>query len=642
MCGICGFVSATAWPEDMLRSMNDVIVRRGPDGEGLLHTSQVGLAMRRLAIIDVEGGSQPAYNEDRSVAVVFNGEIYNFQALRARLQARGHEFRTHSDTEVIVHLYEEHGAQLVQELEGMFAFALWDTRREVLLLARDRLGIKPLFVAQVPGGVLFGSEMKSLLATGLVPAQMDWQALDAFLTYTFIPAPHTIYRGIRKVPPGTTLTIRPGGESEARTYWSIPDAVPVKLSEQAWVERVEGSFRRAVESHLVSDVPVGAFLSGGVDSGLMVAMMAQASERPVETFTVGFADAGSSFIDERVYARMIAQRYRLNHHEINIEPHVADIIEDVVTAFDEPFADDSVIPSYYVSQAAARFVKVALTGLGGDELFGGYRRHLGVRIGDAYGRVPRWLREGLIDPAVRRLPEPKSSSDLVDHLKRFSRASSAHAAERYQDSMSALPPGERGRLYTEEAAGQIDREATVRVLTDTFAGFRHGGSLERALKTDLRWYLPDDILTLTDRLSMWHSLELRVPFLDHHFVADVMTMPPELKIRRLRQKHLLKQVAARWLPEAVINHRKQGFEAPMGRWLRGPLKALMQETLAPSVISAAGIFRTSEVERLKHEHLSGQRKHSKILFSLLMFQLWHRRYQGAVASAATPVVTFAA
>jgi asparagine synthase (glutamine-hydrolysing) len=376
----------------------------------------------------------------------------------------------------------------------------------------------------------------------------------------------------------------------------------------------------------------------------MVAMMAQASERPVETFTVGFGDAGSSFIDERVYARMIAQRYRLNHHEISVEPHVADIIEDVVSAFDEPFADDSVIPSYYVSQAAARFVKVALTGLGGDELFGGYRRHLGVRLGDAYGRVPRWLREGFIDPAVRRLPEPKSSSDLVDHLKRFSRASSAHATERYQDSMSALPPAERGRLYTEDAARRIDRDATVRVLTDTFTDFRHGGSLERALKTDLRWYLPDDILTLTDRLSMWHSLELRVPFLDHHFVADVMTMPPGLKIRRLRQKHLLKEVAARWLPEPVINHRKQGFEAPMGRWLRGPLKALMQETLAPQLIAAAGIFETREVERLKREHLSGQRKHSKILFSLLMFQLWHRRHLGAAAgvSSAPTSVTFAA
>ena len=627
----------------MLRGMNDVIYRRGPDGEGFLHTPQVGLAMRRLAIIDVEGGQQPVYNEDRSVAVVFNGEIYNFQALRAQLLARGHQFRTHSDTEVIVHLYEEHGAELVRELEGMFAFALWDSRRETLLLARDRLGIKPLFLAQLPGGVLFGSEMKSLLATGLIASELDWQALDAYLTYTFIPAPHTIYRGIRKVPPGTTLTIRPGGEVQVRSYWSIPDGEPGELSERAWVERVEKSLQRAVAAHLISDVPVGAFLSGGVDSGLMVAMMAQASERPVETFTVGFADAGPAFIDERVYARMIAQRYRLNHHEISVEPHVADIIGDVVTAFDEPFADDSVIPSYYVSQVAAGFVKVALTGLGGDELFGGYRRHLGVRVGDAYARVPRWLREGLIDPGVRRLPEPKSSSDLVDHMKRFSRASSAGAAQRYQDSMSTLSSAERGRLYSPQAARHIDRETSVRILTDSFEGFRHGGSLERALKTDLRWYLPDDILTLTDRLSMWHSLELRVPYLDHQFVSDVMSMPANLKIRRLRQKHLLKEVAARWLPAEVINHRKQGFEAPMGRWLRGPLKAMMQDTLSPAALARTGIFEPAQVERLKHEHLSGARKHSKILFSLLMFQLWHDRYAGReAAGGGAASVTFAA
>jgi asparagine synthase (glutamine-hydrolysing) len=644
MCGICGFVSFAAWPTAMLQSMNDVIVRRGPDGEGLLHTGNVGMAMRRLAIIDVAGGAQPVYNEDRSVAVVFNGEIYNFKALRAALIGRGHQFRTNSDTEVIVHLYEEHGAELVRELEGMFTFALWDARQETLLLARDRLGIKPLFIAQLSSGVLFGSEIKSLLATGLVPRDVDWQALDAFLTYTFVPAPRTIYQAIRKVTPGTTIAIGPKGDLKTRTYWEIPDPKPVALSEREWATHVEAGLKRAVESHLVSDVPVGAFLSGGVDSGLMVAMMAAATERPVETFTVGFADAGTAFLDERVYARMIAQRYRLNHHEISVEPHVADIIEDIVTAFDEPFADDSVIPSYYVSQVAAGFVKVALTGLGGDELFGGYRRHLGVRMGEAYARVPRWLREGLVDRAIRGIREPKTSSDLVDHLKRFSRASSALPSRRYQDSMSTLPSGERARLYTQETAARINSGATAEIFSDTFDSFHNGGSLERALKTDLRFYLPDDILTLTDRLSMWHSLELRVPYLDHRFVEEVMTIPGNLKIRRLRQKHLLKQVAARWLPSPVINHRKQGFEAPMGRWLRGPLKTMMQETLTPHAIESAGIFSGIEIERLKQEHLTGVRKHSKLLFSLLMFQLWHAQNDRAARSgrAAQSAATFAA
>jgi asparagine synthase (glutamine-hydrolysing) len=643
MCGICGFVSFAGWSPAMLQQMNEVIFRRGPDGEGSLHSGRVGLAMRRLAIIDVAGGSQPVYNEDRSVAVVFNGEIYNFRVLREGLRARGHEFRTNSDTEVIVHLYEERGADLVRELEGMFAFALWDSRKETLLLARDRLGIKPLFIAQLPGGVLFGSEIKSLLTTGLVSQELDWQALDQFLTYTFIPAPRTIYRTITKVPPGTTVTIGPKGEMSTRTYWEVPDPEVVPRTPAEWVARVEAGLLRAVQSHLVSDVPVGAFLSGGIDSGLMVAMMATVTDRPVETFTVGFADAGSSFIDERVYARMIAQRYRLNHHEINVEPHVTDIIQDIVAAFDEPFADDSVIPSYYVSQEASRFVKVALTGLGGDELFGGYRRHLGVRLGDAYGRVPRWLREGVVSPIIRRLPEPKTSSDLIDHLKRFSRASSASPSGRYQDSMSTLQAYERARLYSRDAAAQVDFAATAATLTDTFDGFRHGTSVDRALKTDLRWYLTDDILTLTDRLSMWHSLELRVPYLDHRFVEEVMTIPANLKIRGLNQKHVLKQVASRWLPPPVINHRKQGFEAPMGRWLRGPLKELMQDTLGAG--TDAGIFSGAQIARLQREHLSGARKHSKLLFSLLMFHLWyktHRKTLGMSAGQAGSATTFAA
>jgi len=645
MCGICGFVTFAGWSSTTLQAMNDVIVRRGPDGEGSLVSGPVGLAMRRLAIIDVAGGAQPVYNEDRSVAVVFNGEIYNFRALREGLLARGHEFRTNSDTEVIVHLYEERGPDLVRELEGMFAFALWDGHQETLLLARDRLGIKPLFVAPLAGGLLFGSEMKSLLATGLVPKDLDWQALDEFLAYTFIPAPRTIYRAIRKVPPATLVSVGPRGELAERTFWQVPDAEVVSRTQSEWVARVETTLQRAVQSHLVSDVPVGAFLSGGIDSGLMVAMMAAASERPVETFTVGFGDSGSAFIDERIYARMIAERYRLNHHEINVEPHVTDIITDIVAAFDEPFSDDSVIPSYYVSQEASRFVKVALTGLGGDELFGGYRRYLGLRVGDGYRHIPAWLRLRVIDSLVRRLPEPKSSSDRVDHLKRFSRASSLLASGRYQDSMTNLPSSERSRLYLKDVAAAIDAEVTSATLTAAFDGFHYGTSVDRALKTDLRYYLPDDILTLTDRLGMWHSLELRVPYLDHRLVEEAMTIPSNLKLRGLDQKFILKEVASRWLPETVIKHRKQGFEAPMGRWLRGPLKEVLEDALTPRALASAGVFDPDEVRRVKDEHFSGIRKHSKLLFSLLMFHLWWETRHSTVAQPVEQVpraATFAA
>ncbi len=626
MCGICGFVSTSGWGPETLQAMNDAIRRRGPDGEGSVQIGVAGLAMRRLAIIDVEGGIQPIYNEDRSVVMVFNGEIYNYKELRSGLIARGHRFETQSDTEVIVHLYEERGVDLARDLEGMFAFAIWDIKHQKLVLGRDRLGIKPLFIAQVPGGVLFASEMKALLATGFVPRELDWDALDAFLTYTFIPAPRAIYRAIRKMEPATTATISVDGSIAVRRYWNIPDVVARRESEAEAVERIDAALSRAVQSHMVSDVPIGAFLSGGVDSGLMVAMMAKASDRPIDVFTVSFSDSGSSFLDERVYARMIAERYGLRQHEITVEPRVQDVVGEIVSAFDEPFADDSVVPSYYVCQAASRSVKVALTGLGGDELFGGYRRHLGVLLGDAYSRFPRWINEWILNPLVKRIPEPKSSNDSVDHLKRFLRVGPAPAAIRYQDSMSSLPSHERFSLYSAASVNAVNRGRSEASMIAPFEGFQVGGSVDRALKTDLGVYLPDDLLALTDRLSMWHSLELRVPFLDHHFVEDAMLIPASQKIRGTRQKHLLKQVASRWLPKEVISHKKQGFEAPMGRWLAGALRPMLEDVLSESAIKSQGIFNSGVVERLKAEHLSGLRKHSKILFSLMMFHLWRAEY----------------
>jgi asparagine synthase (glutamine-hydrolysing) len=607
--------------------MNTAIRRRGPDGSGHLYTGNVGLAMRRLAIIDLEGGQQPIYNQSRTAAVVFNGEIYNYRKLREELLSRGHEFATHSDTEVIIHLYDEYGERLVEHLEGMFTFAIWDFPRQRLMLARDRLGIKPLFLAQLPGCIVFGSEIKCLMASGVVPTDVNWNAIDQFFGYTYIPAPLSAYRSIRKILPGTVLMIEADLHVREHRYWTVPDTPVEKRSLEEWTDKIDEGFRSAVESHLVSDVPIGAFLSGGIDSGLMVAQMAALMDRPVDTFTVGFGGAGSAFLDERVYARELAAKFKLNHHEIDVEARVENIIDEIVDAFDEPFADDSVVPSYYVSQVAASRVKVALTGLGGDELFGGYRRHLGIRAGDYYRRIPGVLRERILDPLIRRLPEPKSASDAIDHLKRFSRSSSGSAAHRYQDSLCTLPTSVRAALYQPDVLAQISLPDTDAAITGRFDGWRHGDSVDRALKTDLEVYLPDDILTLTDRLSMWHSLELRVPFLDRSFVELAMRVPADLKIRGTTQKYLLKRVASKYLPPSVINHKKQGFEAPMGRWLRGPLRPMLEATLDRSRIEAEGIFRHEAISHLVNEHLSGAAKHSKILFSLLMFHLWRRRAQ---------------
>ncbi|HEY6644781.1 asparagine synthase (glutamine-hydrolyzing) [Povalibacter sp.] len=623
MCGICGFVSTSGrLHERNLLAMSDSIIRRGPDGAGHYFDGTVGLAMRRLAIIDLEGGQQPIFNEDRSVCVVFNGEIYNYRELRQQLIDKGHRFETHSDTEVIVHLYEEYGAELPRHLHGMFAFAVWDLRKHTLLLARDRLGIKPLYIARTPSGILFGSEIKALLATGLVGSTLDWQGLDEYLTYTNVPCPRTIYAEIGQLEPGTTVTISQNGEMRHARYWSVPQVPSPARSEAQWLDDCEQALRSAVRSHLVADVPVGAFLSGGVDSGIMVALMAEMMDRPVETFTVGFKDAGSSFIDERKYARALAQRYKLNYHEIDVTPNLEEIVWEIVNAFDQPFADDSVVPSYYVSQIAGRNVKVAMTGLGGDELFAGYRRHLGLMLGERYARIPRWLRDNLIRPIVERLPESSNSSDAIDHLKRFVRAGGAPAHQRYQDSLATLSWQSRQQLYTPDAARRVDRATTDNVIIRPFTEGSVDSILERALRTDLQTYMVDDILTLSDRLSMWHSLELRVPYLDHRLVELVAGIPANLKIRGNTQKYLLKKLAERWLPRDMIYHKKQGFEAPMGRWLRGPLLPFFDSVVNKAAVESSGVFRYEEIRRLRDEHVSLKKKHSKVLFSILSFMLW--------------------
>jgi asparagine synthase (glutamine-hydrolysing) len=629
MCGICGFIAlngaGSELSEGTLLEMNSRIERRGPDGAGHFFDGTCGLAMRRLAIIDLQGGRQPIFNEDRSVCVVFNGEIYNYQRLRCELEARGHRFQTHSDTEVIVHLYEEHGANLPVHLEGMFAFALWDMKSTTLLLARDRLGIKPLFIAKTPRGLLFGSEIKCLLASGAVSTELDYQALDEFLTYTNVPCPRTIYANIEQLPPATTLSCSPHEPIKQVKYWSLPCGTDESRNEFEWQSECESALRAAVTSHLVSDVPVGAFLSGGVDSGLMVALMADTLDRPVETFTVGFNDAGSSFVDERRYARSLAKRYRLSHHEIDVTPNFEEIASDIAEAFDQPFADDSVVPTYYVSKVAAASVKVAMTGLGGDELFAGYRRHLGIVLGDRYARIPRVVRERVIEPIVRRLPESANSSDAIDHLKRFVRVASAAAPERYQDAMATLSWPLRQRLYSDLIARRISADLTSRVICVPFQEGVVSSALERALRTDLQTYLMDDILTLTDRLSMWHSLELRVPYLDYRLVELVSRMPARLKIRGIRQKYLLKRIAERWLPRDMIYHRKQGFEAPMGRWLRGPLLPFFDSVVNRAAVEGTGIFDYQAIKRLRDEHVARKSKHSKILFSILSFMLWYCR-----------------
>jgi asparagine synthase (glutamine-hydrolysing) len=629
MCGICGFFGAgTGISGAELDRMNETLRRRGPDEGGALFQPGVGLAMRRLSIIDLAGGRQPIYNEDRTVAVVFNGEIYNYRELRAGLVERGHRFETHSDTEVLVHLYEEHGDALVEHLRGMFAFALWDFPRRRGLVARDRLGIKPLFYARVGDGLVFGSEIKALLASNRIGRDLDYQALDAFLTYTYIPAPLSIYRSIRKLEPGHLMVWEEGKVAD-RQYWDLDmSRVERGLGDQEWAARFEHAIGDAVRSHMVSDVPVGAFLSGGIDSSLVVAMMSPHTPDPVQTFTMGFGGSRNPLLDERPLAKLVAGRYGCDFHEFVAEPDFRHIAGEIAQAFDEPFADDSVIPSYYVSQFTRAGVKVAMSGLGGDELFAGYQRYAGVLLGGYYARLmPRPLHRGLILPLARRLPEPRHGGDRIDHLKRFAEGAVLSPAERYRDFVSTLPAGERRSLYSDATAKQIDFGATGRLITDPFQNCGGPDDVARALYTDIKTYLPEDILALSDRLSMWHSLEVRVPLVDHELVELSARLPTAYKIDLYRKKILLRDIAHRHLPGAVIDHRKQGFEAPMAAWLRTDLADYARDVLGPSRLGATGLFDSGYVSARLDEHLAGRRKNNKLLFSLMMLSEWFRLAQ---------------
>ena len=628
MCGICGwFGGDQPVSEEVLARMNQTLVRRGPDEGGMYRGVGAAMAMRRLSIIDLSGGQQPIHNEDGTVWVVFNGEIYNYRALRVELQRRGHRFATDSDTEVIVHLYEEYGDDLVQHLRGMFAFSLWDEKRKRALIARDRLGIKPLFYADLGSRLVFGSEIKAVLASGWVETHLDLQALDAFIAFTYIPAPLTIYRSVRKLEPGHLLVYEHGRVTK-RMYWDVNfEEADRGRNAAQWSEVFDSAIKNAVQAHMVSDVPVGAFLSGGIDSSLLVALMSGMTSEPLQTFTVEFGGGQNALIPEGPLAREVAGRYGCHFRGYCVEPGFREIVSDIVDAFDEPFADDSVIPSYYVSQFTRQHVKVAVSGLGGDELFGGYERYTGVILGDAYTRmVPRFLHRGLVQPIVRKLPEPVAGGDRVNHIKRFADAVLLDPAERYLGFVSTIGPQARRQLYAPEVADGIDFESTGAIITEPYRRCAATDNLSRALYTDMKTYLPEDILALSDRLSMWHSLEVRVPLVDHELVELSARLPAQYKLSWRKKKILLRRIAGNRLPKSVMEHRKQGFESPMAAWLRRDLADYARSTLGPGALGKTGIFNMEYVDAALADHQSGRSKNNKLLFSLIMFGHWHERH----------------
>jgi asparagine synthase (glutamine-hydrolysing) len=598
------------------------IRHRGPDDEGTYVDGAAGLGMRRLSIIDLARGAQPIFNEDRTKIIVFNGEIYNYRELRRDLLARGHRLATDGDTETIVHLYEDLGEQCVERLRGMFAFAIWDAADETLLLARDRFGIKPLYVVTAPWGVAFASELKALAAVGLTDRTLDWDALDTYFQVGYIPAPATPFTDVRKLEPGHTLRWRRSGGVTVRRYWDFPAAAtpPPAQVEQRVLEWLDES----VAAHLVSDVPVAAFLSGGLDSSAVVASMALVNSRP-HAFTARYLGSGAAAADETALARRLAARYGADLTVIDIPPVVPGQFERIVWALDEPHADDSTIPTWELSRQVGAGYKVALTGIGGDELFAGYRRHVALGAGGYYARLPRLARRA-VSALVDRLREPRSGNLAINRLKRFLRSPGGAVPERWLGLLSRVDAARRLALYSEALRRTIAGDAAHRRFAAVYGAGGSPRGVRAALYLDYKTYLPDDILALSDRLAMAHSLEIRVPLTDHVLVERVFPLPDRVKLGLWHPKRLLKRALRPRLPAAHLQAPKRGFVGPTAAWLRSELREMLRDELAPARLRALGYFTPRVVEELVTEHAARRHNHEGVLWALLCFSAWHRLY----------------
>ena len=625
MCGIAGMIGRNGdgcggeiIATDQIRGMTDAIAHRGPDDEGIQVKGNVGLGMRRLSIIDLAGGRQPIYNEDGSVGVVFNGEIYNFKILREELESRGHKFSTQSDTEVIVHLYEEMGADCVTKLRGMFAIALYDEKRKSLLLARDRLGKKPLYYASSEGRFYFASEIKAILAVAPQLGQIDTEGILQFFYFGYVSDPYSAFQSIRKLPPAHLAEYRDGA-IRIRQYWDVPQyGTNDPGSDEACLEEMEQRLGEAVQMRLISDVPLGAMLSGGVDSSVVVALMSRYSKAPVKTFSIGF---GNADFNEAEYARLVAKRFGTDHHELILDPNIVETVNQLTGLMEEPFGDSSMIPTYYVSRLARENVTVALSGDGGDELFAGYDRYV-VNLRRRSWRIPGWMGN-----AFRRQVYPRMPSRTYG--RRFAWNLTLSSRGRYLDGLAFLPALDRERELFSDAFLE-----TAKGLAHPFRRFEQyydegpaTEPLSRLLYLDTKTYLPADILTKVDRLSMAASLEARCPILDHEFVEWVASLPLKYKFRDGTRKYIFKKFAERLgIPGRLLHRRKSGFSMPLAHWMRHGLKDSLLGILTEPRTLQRGYFKPTAIRRLVDEHTRERRNHAGALWLLLMFELWHRNF----------------
>jgi asparagine synthase (glutamine-hydrolysing) len=617
MCGICGVVGCDrARGTNAVARMSGRLVHRGPDDEGIFHDGPAALAARRLSIIDLDHGHQPIQNEDGSAVVVQNGEIYNYRELKRELERGGHRFATDCDTEVLVHAYEEWGDDFVERLRGMFAIALWDKRRQRLLLARDRFGIKPLYYRHADRELAFASELKAMLEQPGFSREIDPKAVAAYLAFNSIPAPLTIFAEARKLPPGHLLRWE-GGELEVRRY-ARPGPVPGDEIRQGSAAELAAELREvlddSIRAHLVADVPVGVLLSGGVDSGGIAALASRHLDEPLRTFSVGFEEAG---FDELARARLVAERYGTDHHELILRPDAVELLPQLVEAFDEPFGDSSALPTYLVSQLASEHVKTAMSGEGGDELFGGYYTYVADLLARRVGRLAALAR-----PLAEALPSRTGRVGFDYKAKRFARAAALPPLERHHGWKEIFSPAARAELAGEGATGWDPLD----LYRARYAETEGAEYLARMQDVDLGIYLVDDLLVKTDRLSMAHSLELRVPFLDPKVADFAFSLPTKLKVRGFAKKRLLRQALEPLLPREIVHGRKQGFSIPIAAWLRGPLAPFAREVLAPSALARQGLLDPAAVAPLLDRHCAGREDLSRQIWGLMALTLWFDRY----------------
>jgi asparagine synthase (glutamine-hydrolysing) len=630
MCGLCGvlnFDGQVPVDQEGLAAMTATLQKRGPDDLGYFRSGPVGLGHRRLSIIDLEMGHQPLSNEDGTIWIVYNGELYNYQEIRINLEKAGHRFATASDTEVIVHAYEEYGADCLKAMNGMFAFAIWDSNRRRLLLARDRLGIKPLYYAHLPQCLLFGSEVKALLAHPRFERRLDVTALNLYLSLEYVPTPHSIFAGVSKLPPGHFLLVE-GSDTRLERYWDLRLDKSEPVSTRTVAEcsaEVHQLLYDAVKMELIADVPVGVLLSGGIDSGAVAAMMARASTRPVPSFSVAFDDPS---FDESSHAQLVARHLGTEHHEFPLSADTAlQALPEIVAGLDEPLGDSSIIPTYCLSRFTKEYVKVALGGDGGDELFGGYSTLQAHRLANYYQRLaPGWLRQ-LVEPWVlEKLPVSFDNLSFDFKMRRFLRDYSLPPVVRHHRWLGSFTPEEKAGLLS-PLAGASREEVTDLVASHVLQAHIQD-PLNQVLYCDLKLYLEGDILVKVDRASMANSLEVRVPLLNRLLVEYAAHLPHSFKLRGLTTKFLLRQALKGVLPDSILKRGKKGFNAPVAKWFAGPLKPLLEDLLSPQRLKRQGLFQPDYVTTLIKEHQARHRDHRKLLWTLLAFQMWYEHWIG--------------